>query len=333
MQKATAIVAATAAVLAVALIPPMTTASATTWPPPAPVTNDACGIKQDRFFLTGDEVGEDFGWVRGTEIPSGPSDAWLPSGWVSSDGASAVTVTAVNFRDMSKGPTYQLSFDASPDAGCVEALDTLTAVVGACNRSTGGTLVDFTWANTDDGSDWAHKAPQVFLTRRDGLGTNFELDKTGKLEVPDGGSIRIVDGDQLSGDHTRPFVIPGTHRVDLYYRDGKRVTLRNRISVPACGDHFLPWGDAMVGKPYARVGDCRNGRVRATFDSRGAVAPVRYRLGYFKGKRWQLRSFMVAPGAVKSVWIRNQVSRKWVYAGFDLTSIPGRATQKRTLRC
>lgn len=309
-------------------------ANAGTWPPPAPLVNDACGTKQDRFFLAGEEQGYNVGWFRGTNMPTGPSEDYLPSGWISTGGASSVTVTPYNREDSSqRGPSHTLSFTVTSDADCVEAQDSVTAVVGACNTTTGGTTVDLTYTNTDDATDWSHVAPQVDAILRTGLGTQFLFEPTGQLAVPDGGSLRLVDGASLPVRYPRPFFSPGTYTLRLRTPGGGMVTLPNRISVPACGKRLLPWGDALVGKAFTKVGECRSGRVKVTLNNQRAIAPVKYELTVFRNNRAKRRDYLVPANKVKTVVLKKQVSRTWIGASPYLDSIPRRAAQNRKLVC
>jgi len=126
--------------------------AATAWNPAPPVPRDICGTSQDAFLVpyTPDTA---YTW-NGNYISS---ETWIPTG-----GAATVTLVASYMVISDPQPadmTFTMTFDVRSDATCVDGVDTVITRIVACDPQTTGTLVEFTYVNTDDGADRARTRP------------------------------------------------------------------------------------------------------------------------------------------------------------------------------
>lgn len=214
-------------------------ADATTWNPPAPVISDPCGTSQNAFktVYTDDTL---YSW-NGTYLGS---ETWYPTGT-----ATTVTVVAKYIYVADPAPpdvTFTLTFGVEPDSTCVEAADTVTTRIVACNAATKGTAVEFVFNNVDDATDRPRNYPILTANRWDG-GQSASFAFT-QGAVADGQTASIVGGD--AGDNaadTEFYLSPGTYTMWLSSKEYGRRNLPNTFFVPACAGVNPPKGDPIGG--------------------------------------------------------------------------------------
>ncbi len=287
-----------------------------TWSPPPPTPSDACGTRQDRFYIPTGAGLEDTGWSDSA------GNFYSAGTWYPSNGANGVTIIATDYSSSSNSErSFPMAFDTRSDSSCVEATDTVTYEVLACNAQTNGTKVRFTYINTDDSTDWWVTFPRIGLERWDG-GNSFGL-------VPSYG--RVLDGTQLSvegGDKTEQYatnvIAPGTYSISITTDERGTQVLSNRLFVPNCGTYKVPAGDPMggpitppvppkVSKPKVSIGKCYKRKVSVQLDSRQATKTHSYRVivDPRKGKT-KTYYYSVSTGKTRKVVLKKQKKGTWI---------------------
>lgn len=292
------------------------------WNPPAPVPSDPCGIKQDRFYVPTD--GQTDYYYGGQIVGQGT--------WQSTGGSAAVNVVARTWSSPDK--TFAMAFGTAPDSTCVEAADTVTTTVGACNTSNSGTDVTFVYANTDDATNWAHTRPTLKFLLIDGRQTSLVLTEG---QVADGGQVTLVGGDDYD---TGLWLPPGTYEMYLATNETPMRKLSNRLFIPGCNGYPYPQNDPMggpfptaptvVNRPTAAISACnvRTNRVRVLLDGRKATRTTKFRLAIDpKRGKTVVRTYYVAAKQYKSIVLRKQRTGTLIKVSFADKVV------KRRLRC
>ena len=240
-------------------------AYATDWP--QPIASDACGTTKDQFYTPAPDNGEDLSWKdsNGTSYSAGT--------WNSTGGAASITLTVKRYTlsGVEQHTYAPLTFGIEPDANCVEAADTVTTRIVACNPSNNGTRVTFTYTNTDDATDRYHTGVQVNAEFWDDNYAN--RDASILLEagnVADGQSVSVTGGDadrisQYNGYNGQFRLYPGTYRLPLYGQGIRPYYLPNTLFIPACGTSQLVPGDphGNIGGGHATVQPQPTGKIIA----------------------------------------------------------------------
>lgn len=307
----------------------VTPAHATDWNPPAPVPSDVCGTQQDRFYVPTDDQTDYY--YNGQVVGQG---TWQPTG-----GTSAVNVVARTWSDPDK--TFAMSFSAESNSTCVEAADTVTTEIVACNTTNKGTRVKFTYTNTDDPTNWFHTRPEIWVDRWDGKQSAYVVPTYG--QVADGASVSITGGDHYEAATAADefYLSPGTYKLQLGTAEYARRLLSNRLFVPACGGLNPPAGDPMggpivtppppvVSRPTAVINACnvRTNRVRVLLDARKATKTVKYRLVIDPRRGSTVkRTYYVAAKQYKTIVLRKQRTGTLITVSFA-----DKVVQRR-LRC
>jgi hypothetical protein len=300
--------------------------------PPAPTPSDVCGVSQDKFFAPNGAPGTDVGWKDSN------GTLYSANQWSSTAGAASIVLTAMVWGDTGYAEyTYPaMTFGTESDSSCVEAPDTVTTRVVACNTSNNGTSVEFVYTNTDDATNRTHTNPYLKVVRWDYGQSAVVSWTTG--QVADGNSLSVTGGDFGPMGDSQPnhfFLAPGTYNLTLTTNETGSRLLPNRLFVPACGTYKVPAGDPLGGptptrtsQPRATISRCRAHVVRVTLDARLATSLTRYRLSVNPRRgNTVVRYYNVSATTLKLLKLRRQKTGTVVKVAFNGTVV------KRKLRC
>lgn len=208
---------------AMTLISPLTPAHAAGWDPPAPIQQDYCGTKWDRFMLDGDDY---TGW----RYASGGSLA--TDEWHYANGAATVTVVAFNYMDPDR--TFTITFGNESDSLCKQAPDAVAISDLRCNPESGRTGFTLHVANP---TDWPQEDLQVMLENV----INYANTSAMIPEVAKGASISVPTRREFTGGF-QPLP-PGTYEVIIFINGVQTNLGGSRVFIPACGLFQVEPGD------------------------------------------------------------------------------------------